>query len=326
MNSQLDPRVEVEVQQLMSNIQGGEPTLDRVREALKEPLLERWRLPAYQDFPCTSQGCTLLAWAIQMKNPEALDLLMANLRIELLPESPPVDYKSEEKADLLYTAVEYYHEPTWTFVIRRLDINRAFKHLGPNGNSALHAAAKRNKPGIFQALHKQAGKVLEDKLFLKDKRGQNALHVAASQRCHDTVLELLEIQPRLIAEQDGKGETVFHKAVVAHQKHTLQYLLALDASILTKCDKYGNSAYRTFVKDIDNRRHMQEESEKDMESFKHTPRRLTFDEEIGPILNKAILGLEHLTISERRHLLFKDGRFHSAWYLLVLVLTFGRTW
>lgn len=52
--------------------------------------LEEWNLPAYQNIPTTT-GRTLLSWAIQWKNPGALDLLMTNLTMESLPEASDMD-------------------------------------------------------------------------------------------------------------------------------------------------------------------------------------------------------------------------------------------
>ena len=318
---------EVELQQLMSHIASGESHLRQLRQALDESLLKRWDLATYRDIPKTSQGSTLFAWAIQNKNTIALELIMKNLGLESLPEDLPVEFRSEEKSNMLYTAVEYYHEPTWKFVLQRIDTNRVYKQLGKAKNTVLHAAAKRNIADIFRTLHDKVGNTLKDRLLkTRDGHGQTVLHVAASrlaydgdslERCYDTVLELLKIQPKLINIQDRDGETVFHKAVMANQKRVLQHLLTVDAKVLSRCNKYHDSAYSLFWKKRGKSDYIRAMSIKDAESFRGVSRTPSFDEEIGSILHKAILGLDNLSISERRQLLFKDGTFSMFVPLLV---------
>lgn len=318
---------EVELQRLVSHIASGESHLGQLRQALDEPLLKRWNLATYRDIPKTSQGSTLFAWAIQNKNTIALELIMKNLGLEYLPEDLPVEIRSEEKSNMLYTAVEYYHEPTWKFVLQRVDTNRVYEQLGLAKNTVLHAAAKRSIADMFRSLHDKVGNTLKDKLLkTRDGQGQTVLHVAASrlaydgnslERCYDTVLELLKIQPRLIEVQDRNGETVFHKAVVANQKRVLQHLLEMDARVLSKCDRYHNSAYSFFQKKSSKSDYIRAISSKDVESFRGVSRTPSFDAEIGSILRRAILGLDNLSISERRQLLFKDGAFSMFMLLLM---------
>lgn len=304
MDREDNRRVTVELQQLMRLIEEG--NMRQLREALGEPLLEKWKLPAYQNIPTIDQGDTLLSWAIRMKSPEALDLLMTNLGMEFLPEAPEVDIEFEEKADLLFTALKYYDEPTWKTVIQHIDAKKAFRHLGPKGDSVLHAAARQNITGIFRTLYTQAGTTFKEKLFLKDNRGQTALHVAMSRRFLTTVLELLEIEPKLIAEQDQDGETVWHRAVTLNEKQILEYLIKVDANSLRKCDNKNDSAYRTFTKIMVEFEHIRNNSSPNRELLRHVPQTVPFDPEIGPILDKAILNLD-LTIAEKRKLLFKEG-------------------
>ena len=317
---------EHEVQQLVSHITNGESNLDQLRQALGEPLLTRWHLETYRDIPTTNQGRTLFGWAVQNKNKAALELLMQNFGLKFLPEEPRMEVRPAERPSLLQIAVEHYHQPTWTFVLQHIDdIKRAFEQIGRSKTTTLHAAAKRNNAEVFRALHEKIGSTLKDKLLeTRDGQKQTVLHVAASgvtynedasQRCYDTVVELLKIQPELIKSQDEHGETVFHKAVLAKKKQVLQYLLTVDATILSKCDKNEDSAYIFFQKERGKRDHMQNVFRNDAESFK-LPRTLTFDEEIGLILRKAILGLDKLNISTRRQLLFKDGTF--SMFLAVL--------
>lgn len=322
---------EVELQQLMSHIMNGESHLEQLRQALVEPLLNKWHLQTYHDVPKTRQGPTLFAWAIQNKNTVALDLLMKNLGLEFLPDEHRVKVKAE-KSNLLYIAVEYYHEPTWNFVLQRIDIERAFEQLGKKGTTVLHAAANRNIADIFRALDVKVGNALKNKLLeTRDGLSQTVLHAAASkmnhdedasQRCYDTVIELLRIQPRLIDIRDRTGETVFHKVVTANQKHVLQHLLMVDATILSKCDKNNDSAYSFFLKKRGQSNHIRRESRKDPEILKSVSRTLSFDEEIGSILHKAILGLDELNISTRRRLLFKDGNLSMFLPLLVHITNF----
>ncbi len=304
MDRENNRRVTVELQQLMRLIEEG--NIEQLREALGEPLLEKWKLPAYQNIPTIDRGDTLLSWAIRMKSPEALDLLMTNLGMEFLPETPEVDIEFEEKADLLFTALEFYDEPTWKTVIQHIDAEKAFRHLGPTGDSVLHAAARRNITGIFRTLYTQAGTTLKEKLFLQDSHGQTALHVAISQGFLTTVLELLEIQPKLIAEQDHNGETVWHTAVKLNEKQILENLIKVDANSLRKCDNKNNSAYRTFTEFTLKFKHVRNNSSPNKELLRHVPQTVPFDPEIGSMLDKAILNLD-LTISEKRKLLFKEG-------------------
>ena len=314
MSNQLE--VGQELQNLMSHITNGQSHLEHLRNALSVPLLEKWRLNTYRDIPETRQGSTLFAWAIQNKNKTALELLMQNFRLELLPDDPPEHPEQKQKSSLLYIAVEYYDEPTWAFVLERIDIKRVCVPLGKGKTTVLHAAANRNVADIFRALHRRFRSTLGDKLLeIRDGSGQTVLHVAASrsrydegaeQRCYDTVTELLKIQPELIKVQDNNHETVFHKAVIANQKNVLQHLLAVDATMLSKCDKNKNSAYVTFLRKRGNRDHVQTKSRNDIQILEGLSRTPTFSEEIGSILHKAILELDK-DYSTLRQLLFKDG-------------------
>ena len=318
---------EVELQRLVSHIASGESHIGQLRQALDESLLERWNLATYRDIPKTSQGSTLFAWAIQNKNTLALELIMKNLGLESLPEDLPVEFRSEEKSNMLYTAVEYYHEPTWKFVLQRVNTNCVYEQLGRAKNTVLHAAAQRNIADIFRSLYVQVGNTLKGKLLeIRDGQRQTVLHVAASrlaydgdslERCYDTVLELLKIQPKLINVQDSNGETVFHKAVMANQKRVLQHLLEVDARVLSKCDKNSDSAYSFFRKKRSKSDYIRTRSSRDVESFRGVSRTPSFDEEIGSILHRAILGLHNLSISERRQLLFKDGTISRFMSLLM---------
>ena len=298
---------EHEVQKIVSYITGGDPHLEQLRSALSLPLLDRLGLESDHDIWKSPQGQTLFACAIRVKNTTALELLMQNLSLESLP-----------KEDLLHIAVENYDEQMWRFLLQRIDLKHVFERLGTNQTMILHAAANRNIADVFRDLHERMGSDLERKLLeTLNGRKETVLHVAAStstigdessQRCYDTVVELLKIQRRLIREQNENGETVFHKAVAANQKRVLQYLLTVDATVLSKCDKKKESAYGLFL-----RRRDIVQSRKDQDIHPKLPRVNSFDEEIGSILLKAILELD-VKISTMRQLLFKDGNL-SGFFL-----------
>ena len=297
----------VELEQILSYIRNGDSQHEQLRSALDSPLLKQWHLDMLNDNPRSFQGQELLTCAIQHRNPSALELLMENLEVD-----------AERAENLLNCAVENYDEQMWNLVVQRIECEHMFKQFGRSQTTILHTAAVRNIAGVFRGLHDKMGSELGNKLLeTRDGQRQTVLHAAAStstfgaespQRCYDTVVEILKIQPGLISARDRNGETVFHKAVAANQRCVVQHLLTVDAATLRICNKKKESAYGLFIKRRVQSSHIQ--SRREMDSYKGLPRTDSFNEEIGAILHKAILELD-VNIPTMRQLLFKDGTLPS---------------
>ena len=300
-------QAKVELESILSYIRNGESQHEQLRSALDSPLLKQRHLDMLHDDPGSFQGQELITCAIQHRNLFALEFLMKNLEVD-----------TERAQSLLHCAVENYDERTWNLVVQRIKYEHMFKQFGKGQTTILHIAAVRNIAGVFRGLYDKMGRELQKKLLkTRDGQRQTVLHAAAStstfgaeslQRCYDTVVEILKIQPELIGAQDKSGETVFHKAVAANQRRVVQHLLTVDATTLRICNKKKESAYGLFIKRRVQSDHIQ--SSREMNGYRGLPRTNSFSEEIGAILHKAILELD-VDIPTMRQLLFKDGTLPS---------------
>lgn len=98
--------------------------------------------------------------------------------------------------------------------------------IGPDGETALHAAAAGNSAGAVELLLEN-----EADPWLKDDRGRTPLHRAAESRNVETIGALCAYDDRLSNEKDSYGETPIALALDERDARAVAALLAGGANI-----------------------------------------------------------------------------------------------
>lgn len=140
---------------------------------------------------------------------------------------------------LLIAAALGHHEFVKEIMSRMPNLAR---QSGKRGAYPLHMAAASGHVRVVAELLEVGGQEL---CRLRDKDGRMPIHIAATRLGEVGVFEkLTEADPDSLQEVTGRGETVLHLSVKAHQMNVVKFLSARPdfGSLLNVQDEQGNTA------------------------------------------------------------------------------------